>query len=61
MHDDDRDRIDEPDAGYPTMPPLDAVEPDTEQEGEAPDAPEDGWAGAARAAEGEMPEKETDR
>ena len=60
MHDTDRDRTDEP-AAYPTMPPLDAVEPDTAQEGEAPEAREDGWGGAARAAEGEMPEKETER
>ena len=60
MHDTDRDKTDEP-AAYPTMPPLDAVEPDIEQEGEAPEAPEDGWGGAARAAEGEMPGKETGR
>lgn len=47
-HDDDRDRIDldEPadqrSGGYPPMPPLDAVDPDLEQEGESADPPESG-------------------
>jgi hypothetical protein len=63
MNDRDRDRTDstEDRGGYPTMPPLDAVDPDLEQEGEAPDKPESGWGGAARAAEGELTEKERDR
>ena len=70
MHDSDRDRSD-PQSGdtppldtggaYPTMPPLDVAEPDLEQEGEAPDAPDEGWGGAARAAKGELTEKERDR
>lgn len=37
--------------GYPPMPPLEAVDPDLEQEGEAADPPDSGWAGAARATE----------
>ncbi|MGZ8474753.1 MAG: hypothetical protein ACXWWQ_00820 [Candidatus Limnocylindria bacterium] len=63
MHDQDRDRSDSTDesGGYPTMPPLDTVDPDVEQEGEAPDAPESGWGGAARAAEGGLSEKERER
>ena len=70
MHDEDRDRTDpasrdtpteDKGGAYPTMPPLDALEPDLEQEGEAPEAPESGWGGAARAAEGELTEKEQDR
>ncbi len=71
MHDEDRGRphrvipditspVDEG-GGYPTMPPLDALEPDIEQEGEEPDAPESGWGGAARAAKGELPDEERDR
>ena len=55
--DDDRDRIEQPaderSGGYPAMPPLDAVDPDLEQEGEVADPPESGWGGAARAAEGD--------
>jgi hypothetical protein len=55
--DNDRDRIERPEderaGGYPAMPPLDAVDPDLEQEGERPDPPESGWGGAARAAEGD--------
>ena len=57
-HDDDRDRIQlpeddagEPTGAYPPMPPLDAVDPDLEQEGEKADPPESGWGGAARATE----------
>ena len=63
MHDQDRDRTDPTDesGGYPTMPPLDTVDPDVEHDGGAPDAPESGWGGAARAAEGELSEKERDR
>jgi hypothetical protein len=47
-------------AGYPAMPPLDAVDPDLEQEGEKADPPESGWAGAAGAAEGEA-DRDRDR
>jgi len=39
--------------GYPAMPPLDAVDPDLEQEGEVADTPDSGWAGAAKATERE--------
>ena len=63
--DDDRDRIDQPSdesvGGYPAMPPLDAVDPDLEQEGEVADPPESGWGGAARAAEGDPRMDEGDR
>lgn len=56
-HDDDRESA-EPEGpeniksgGFPPMPPLDAVDPDLEQEGEAADPPDSGWAGAAQATE----------
>lgn len=57
--DHDRDRIEpdeskepeDPSASYPTMPPLDAAEPDLEQEGERPQSTDSGWAAAARAVE----------
>jgi hypothetical protein len=66
MSDTDRDRND-PEGpedlktgGYPAMPPLDAVDPDLEQEGEKADPPDSGWGGAARAAEGET-DRDRDR
>lgn len=53
-HDRERDEPERPEdpktGGYPPMPPLDRVDPDLEQEGEATDPPEGGWGGAARAA-----------
>jgi len=65
-HDDDRDKPPErPEdlktGGYPPMPPLDAVDPDLEQEGETADPPDSGWAGAAQATERDAPGGREDR
>lgn len=53
-HDRDRETHERPNdldtGGYPAMPPLDAVDPDLEQEGEKADPPDSGWGGAAQAA-----------